>query len=90
MTCQIQGIMYEAFRDGSCEVCHKDSVMISMRILWGFQMILLDSYKGFDKDSKGFYIISTSILLGSLSGFWRVSIGQAFYKNYVGISTIVP
>ena len=35
----------------------------------GFQMILLDSYEGFDKVSKGFYIISMSILLGSLSGF---------------------
>ena len=69
---------YEAFLDGLYEDCYKDSVMISMRILQGFQMIMLDSYKGFDKDSKGFYRISMRILLGSLSRFWRISTGHGF------------
>ena len=69
---------YEAFLDGFYEDCYKDSVRISMRILKGFQMSLLDSYKGFYKDSKGFYRFSMRILLGSLSGFWRISTGQGF------------
>ena len=30
------------------------------------------------------------IMLGSLSGFWGISRGQTFYKNYTRISTIVP
>ena len=29
------------------------------------------------------------IVSGSLSGFWRISIGQAFYKNSTRVSTIV-
>ena len=59
-------------------IVYKDSVMISMRILQGFQMIMVDSYKGFYKDSKGFYKISMVVLLWSLSGFWRISTGQGF------------
>ena len=69
---------YEIFLDGFDEDCYKDSVMISMRILQGFQMIMLDSYKGVDKDSKGFYRISMRIVLGSLSGLWRIYTGQGF------------
>ena len=64
--------------------------MISMRILQGFQTILLDFYKDFYKDSKGFDGISMMILVGSLSGFWRISTGQAFYKNSTRIATMVP
>ena len=76
--------------DGFHEDCCKDSVVISMRILQGFQTILLNFYKDFYKDSKGFDGISMMILVGSLSGFWRISTGQAFCKNSTRISTMVP
>jgi len=67
---------YEALLDGFYEDCCNDSVRISMRILEGFKAILLDSDKDFYKDSKGFYRFSMMMLLGSLSGFWRISTGQ--------------
>ena len=67
---------YETFLDGCYEDCYKDSLMISMRILSGFQTILLDFYKGFYTDPKGFYRISVIILVVSLSGFCRIFTGH--------------
>ena len=64
--------------------------MISMRILQGFQAILIDFYKDFYKDSKGFDDISMMVLVESLSGFWRIYTGQAFYRNSTRLSTMVP
>jgi hypothetical protein len=69
---------YDTFLDGFDEDCYKDSVRISMRIPEGFKAILLDSDKDFYRDSKGFYRFSMMMLLGSLSGFWRISTGQGF------------
>jgi len=59
-------------------IVYKDSVMISMRILSGFQTMLLDFYKGFYTDPKGFYRIPMIILVVSLSGFWRIFTGHGF------------
>ena len=65
-------------------------MVISMRILQGFQAILIEFYKDFYKDSKGFDGISMMVLVESLSGFWGISTGQAFYKNSTRLSTMVP
>ena len=61
-------------------IVYKDSVMISMRILPGFQTMLLDFYKGFYTDPKGFFIISMMIF-GGVS----VRILEDFYRTWFSI-----